>query len=94
MNPYVCSRFICLLLCCAARLVFGVLSCSLSHHEEREVAIAEQVEDHERDREKPEPQDDVHVLLLDGTHDPGHSSTFTVQSVCGHDATNVWFVAI
>lgn len=41
------------------------------HHKEREVAIAEQPEHHEGQREEAEPQQDVHVLLPHGTHDPG-----------------------
>lgn len=42
-----------------------------SHHEEGEIAIAEHAEDDERHREEAEPQQDVHVLFSDGTHDPG-----------------------
>ena len=43
----------------------------LSHHKEGEVAIAEEAEDDERQREEAEPQHDVHVLFSHGTHDPG-----------------------
>lgn len=45
---------------------------SLAHHEEREIAIAEQAEDDERQGEEAEPQHDVHVLFSHGTHDPGN----------------------
>lgn len=46
-------------------------SLSLTHHEEGEIAIAEQAEDDERQGEEAEPQHDVHVLFSHGTHDPG-----------------------
>ena len=47
------------------------LSLFLTHHEEGEIAIAEQAEDDERQGEEAEPQHDVHVLFSHGTHDPG-----------------------
>lgn len=47
------------------------LSWSLSHHQEGEIAIAEQAEDDERHGEEGEPQHDVHLLLPHGPHDPG-----------------------
>lgn len=40
------------------------------YHEEREVAVAEQIEDHERRREEAEPQHDVHVLVSYRPHHP------------------------
>lgn len=46
------------------------VSLSLPHHEEGEVAIAEQVEDHERQREEAKPQQDIHVLFSNRAQDP------------------------
>lgn len=55
----------------------GSLSSIYAHHKERKVSVAKQVVDEVGDREKPEPQHDVHVLPPDGAHHPAEGSMGT-----------------
>lgn len=71
----VLAPYVLLLLCCSCYCCwYARVGVCQSHHKEGEVAIAEQAVDHEREREEPEPQDDVHVLLLNRTRDPAHEA--------------------
>lgn len=56
---------------CASTAAVGLYNIKLiAHHEEGEIAVAEQVEDHKRGREEAKPQGDIHVLLSHSTHNP------------------------